>query len=215
MNPTESEILAEQHRIGSTREDAITRLTSRIARDEHRIAKVAPEASEEIAKAVAAAETATAKAQELLSSRRAVLDDLMASLEQLARQRAEIVVIRGFQITEATEARLAEEALEAFLANHRSESPNARSEYDIRLHHLAHAKALNPHIPGFVAKLEAAANKAAGEIRALAQQNKIDLPNLIEVMAHEAGPRAGETSARNSRLLAEIGAGFLNDFKAK
>lgn len=212
ITPTSEEIEFESRSRGDDRETAAQRLTAKAEWHGDRIKKVSPDCADEIQRAVAEAEAASNRATELLENRRELIDNLSRQLEALAGLRAEVATIRGFTLTQEAQAQMAEETLAALLSNQRSPSVQSLSDYESRVQHLTANLALQPHIKPFADKLEADANKRAAAIRQTAEEEKVDLKNLIGVMRHEAGVATEVSGPRNARLLNLIGAGFLDDF---
>ena len=199
FEPTPDEIFAESKNFQITPEDARKSLQEKQRAKSQRLANFSPVAADEISAALAEADAASERAENLIAEQHAVLDGITSALLTVGNLRRKIRLVKSLALAADAENQLATTALDYFLLKSESATPQNVSGFNAFADDLAWRKALSAHIPAFVAPLETQVAGLIAKIKAEARESKMDLKKVFQLFAAERG-NAGEPVLLDSAL---------------
>jgi hypothetical protein len=191
FEPAADEILAESRNFQIPPDAARESLIEKRRAKSQRLADFAPAASLEISEALAQADAARERAENLMAEQQATLDGITSAIIAVGTLRKKIRLLQSLTLNTATEKHLAETALNYFILKSESATPQNVSGFQTFADDLAWRKALSAHIPAFVAPLETQVSALIAKIKAEARESKMDLKKVFQLFAAERG-HAGE-----------------------
>lgn len=185
-------------------------LVERQAKRSEQLRELSPTATTKAGKLAAKAAEASRLAAEAQQGVESAVSTIEFNTCELVRVRHQIRHLRDLQLSEATVATLADQALGAYLESVMSFTPNNASRFQSTATHLAQNAALAKHIPGKLDTLKLQADVFVEIIQTTARDNGVNLPMLISQMV-AACKVNGRIS--NEPLLRADELGMLDDLK--
>jgi hypothetical protein len=206
--PTEpsSEAIHEKMQIyGLTFEDARAEVKAELVADAKRLAAFAPESATEISEALAIAEAARERVENLLADHEAQLSSLTGQIFTLGKIRRKIAVVKSLALDDVGAAQIAQSAISYFVERHvRGATTQNVTGFRSSVEDLAFRKVLTEHVSVFTAPLESQAVEIIKEIRSEAKICKIDLRKVLELLAAQRGKSGGEALEMDSNFYSGL-----------
>jgi hypothetical protein len=191
FEPAANEILAESRNFQMPPEAARESLIEKHRAKSARLADYSPAAMDEIQAALAEADAARERADNLISDQQAALDGILQAVLAVGNLRKKIRLVKSLALTDGAEKQLAETALDFFLRKSESATPQNVSGFNAYCDDLCWRKILTPHLEDFVRPLETQAALLIQKIKSEAKSQKMDIKSVFSKFAAERGT-AGE-----------------------
>jgi hypothetical protein len=200
FEPAADEILAESRNFQMPPDAARESLIEKQRAKSQRLADFAPAAADEISAALAEADAARERAENLIAANEGALNGVCQAILAVGNLRRKIHLVKSLALTADAEKHLAETALDYFL--HKSEQATIENQSGFRVfsEDLVFRSALTPHIAAYVAPLETQVAGLIAKIRAEAREFKLDLKSVFQKFADERG-QAGEPILLDAELF--------------
>lgn len=211
LEPNSVSVEGEMVRTGLSFEVCRERLSKRMEADFSRLTNLSPAGASELSKVVEEASQKLDKASALHAARLGAVQALQQMIIQLGQVREFISEVRRLETTDSTAAQIAEIALDSFVANLKSQSPQNKFGFTEGISDLAKLKALAPFVAPYAEKLESKAAKLVASIRESCKAEKIQPAKLLETLYAESAQRTEQNQARNPALVGYADAGYFDD----
>jgi hypothetical protein len=190
---------------GLTFEDARAEVKSELVADAKRLAAFAPESATEISEALAVAEAARERAENLLAEHEAKLSTITGQIFALGKARKKIAIAKSLSLDDAGAQRLAHTALTFFVDRQVAGASNHNlTGFRSNIEDLSFRKVLNEHIETFTAPIKSQVVEILKTVRAEAKSAKIDLHKVLELLAAQRGKSGGEALEMDSNLYSGL-----------
>jgi hypothetical protein len=173
--------------------------------DAKRLAAFAPESATEISEALAVAEAARERAENLLAEHEAKLSTITGQIFALGKARKKIAIAKSLSLDDAGAQRLAHTALTFFVDRQVAGASNHNlTGFRSNIEDLSFRKVLNEHIETFTAPIKSQVVEILKTVRAEAKSAKIDLHKVLELLAAQRGKSGGEALEMDSNLYSGL-----------
>jgi hypothetical protein len=201
IEPSEAAIREVMQFHGFNYTDARAAVQIELEADARRLAAVDPEASAEIAGAVAEAQAAQDRAEELLADHQATLDSITSQILAVGNLRKKICTAQSLVLNDEDAKNLAMTALHYFVQRRLgADSPQNASGWRTFIEDLAFRSALTDHVAGYIEPLEKQVKEIISSVRTEAKASRIDLKRVFALLANERGVRGGQHLEIDSSL---------------
>ena len=191
FEPSADATLAESKNFQLTPEEARKSLQEKQRAKTQRLADFAPAAAEEISAALAEADAARERAENLTASREAALNGVCQAILAVGHLRRKIRLVKSLALTADAEKHLAKTALDYFVNKSEQATPQNVTGFNTYADDVAWRKVLTPHVAAYVEPLEIQVAGLIAKIKAEAREFKLDLETVFQKFADER-TRAGE-----------------------
>jgi hypothetical protein len=163
-------------------------VANNLAADARRLAQCSTIASEEISTALAEAQAARERAENLLAEHEGALNSVVAGIHAVGSLRRRIFAAKSLALDADGEKQLAKTALDYFVDRRTTSETTANaSGFTTFANDLVWRRTLTAHIPEYVKPLETQAAALIEKIRAEASAAKMDLKKVFSLLQSERG----------------------------